>query len=325
LTLLLRYLQMMTSLGLQQLPKNSAIISIQDGGQRSIENIEAVTPQPIARQIIKIDPYKSLAIEVASGWVGGAVGIATTHPLDCIRVVKQYQASISKNNLSYYTLLNQIRDTHGFAGFYRGVIPSTVLRGAALAANRGGYNTAMQFFEGKKVSGTWRIWVVGGFAGFWSGVMDMPIQLLKCRAQVKTGLAKESLNRYFVMLRRIWVYEGLRAFTNGLIPQLICSIFSYAVFYATYDHMVSSGLPVFISGMVAGTLSWPPFLPFDSLRVRMQCQPYNVPFRAVLGEMWRQPVGRWFIGLGATMLRAAPRWGVTMVTIENCNKILKDL
>merc|ERR1719189_2071902 len=237
------------------------------------------------------NPSKGLLIDMTSGWVGGAVGIALTHPLDSVRVTKQYQARMSKNNLNYFQIFKQIRYTHGLSGFWRGVLPPTLLRGLGMAANRTGYNIGLQLFKGEQVKGTWRMWVVGSIAGIFTGVVDMPIQLLKCRAQVKVGLTKESFNLYFVMLKRIWKYEGSGAFTNGLTPQLLYSIPSYAIFYALYDQMVSYGCPIFLSGMVAGTMSWPPFLPFDSLRVRMQCQPYNVRFKTVLGDMWRQPGG----------------------------------
>jgi len=311
-------------LRLSQSPSNFGRISLQDVGQRSTRTVGPVKSQEVTQKSVTGNAHKSLAIEVASGWVGGAVGIAVTHPLDSIRVMKQYQSRIMKNNLSYYRIFSEIKHTHGFVGFYRGIIPPTVLRGLGLGANRAGYNTAMRFFEGEKVQGTWRIWAVGAFAGVCTGVVDMPIHLLKCRAQVKVGLQKESFHAYAVMLKRIWKYEGFRAFTNGLTPQLLYTGSSYAFFYALYDYMVGCDFPVFVAGMVAGTLSWPLAVPFDSLRVRMQCQPYTVPFKYVVEDMWRQPVLRWFSGLGATTLRAAPRWGVTMVAIENCNTILKE-
>jgi len=265
---------------------------------------------------------KGLIIEMTSGWVGGAIGIAATHPLDSIRVAKQYQTRIAKNNSSYIQIFKQIRSTHGFAGFYRGVLPPTVLRGFGMAANRTGYNIGMQMFKGEQVKGTWRMWVVGSIAGICTGIVDMPGLLLKCRAQTKAGLTKESFTLYAGMLRRIWIYEGTKAFTNGLAPQLMCTGFTYALFYAIYDLMTSNGFSVFTSGMVAGTLSWPPGLPFDTLRVRMQCQPYNVALRTVVKDMLRQPIRKWFAGLGATTVRAAPRWGMTMMAIENCNKLL---
>jgi len=287
-----------------------------------MRTVGSAKSQIVNRKITPVNPYKSLLIEVTSGWVGGAVGIATTHPLDSIRVMKQYRARILKSNLSYYRIFYEIKHTHGFAGFYRGLIPPTVLRGIGLGANRAGYNTAMKFFEGEKVKGTWRIFAVGAFAGVCAGVVDMPIHLLKCRAQVKVGLQKESFRSYAIMLKRIWKYEGFRAFTNGLTPQLIFTGSSYALFYAIYDYMVSCDFPVFVSGMIAGTLSWPIGMPFDSLRVRMQCQPYTVPFKYAVEDMCRQPISRWFTGLGATTARAAPRWGVTMLAIENCNTIL---
>jgi len=310
-----------------QLPNNSAVISFQDVGQKPNRNVRP--EKSVAGKIARVNtcksfvnPYKSLVTEITSGWIGGMVGIAATHPLDSIRVMKQYQARISKNNFSYYNIFTQIRDTHGFSGFYRGVIPPTVLRGFGLAVNRAGYNTAMRFFEGEDVKGSWRVWVVGGFAGICTGIVDMPVHLLKCRAQVKVGLTKESFSFYATMLRRIWVYEGFRAFYNGLIPQLLGNGLGYALFYAIYDNLLLYGFPTFVSGMVAGTLSWPPVMPLDTLRIRMQCQPYNVSFTTVARDMWRQPVKRWFIGLGVTMLRATPRWGITMLAIENCNEIL---
>jgi len=272
----------------------------------------------------KAYPSRDFYIELASGWVGGACGIATTHPIDSIRVTKQYHARISKNNLNYYEILKQIRTTYGLAGFYRGIIPPTVLRGFGLSANRAGYNIGMHIFEGKQVKGTWRMWVVGGIAGVFSGVVDMPIQLLKCRAQIKSGFTKETFQLYADMVRKIWRYEGARAFANGLTPQLMFTGMSYAMFYAFYDHLLSNGFSVFVSGVLAGTISWPLVMPFDSLRVRMQCQPYNVRLSTVAGDMWRQPVRLWFTGNGATMLRAAPRWGITMLAVENCNTALKN-
>jgi len=261
-------------------------------------------------------------IDMTSGWFGGAVGIALTHPLDSVRVTKQYQARISKNNLNYVQIFRQIRSTHGFAGFYRGILPPTVLRGVGMAANRTGYNIGLRMFKGEQVKGTWRMWVVGTIAGICTGIVDMPVHLLKCRAQTKAGLTKESFSLYAGMLRRIWIYEGPRALTNGLVPQLMCCGLSYALFYAIYDFMTNNDYSIFTAGMVAGTLSWPPGLPFDTLRVRMQCQPYNVRLSTVVKDMARQPIRQWFAGLGATTLRAAPRWGMTMMAIENCNKLL---
>jgi len=316
---------MSRTLRITALPSVSATVSLQDAGQRLIGSGSPAKSKAGSKKIKDPTRYKSLFVEFASGWVGGSVGIAATHPLDCIRVVKQYQARIAKNNMSYYEIFSRIKNTYGLSGFYRGLIPPTVLRGISLSANRGGYNIATRWFEGEKINGTWRIWVVGGFAGACAGVVDMPIQLLKCRAQVKRGFYKETLSLYAEMLKRIWKYEGIRAFTNGLIPQLIFSVSSYAMFYAIYDHMVSCDIPVFIAGMVSGTVTWPMVVPFDCMRVRMQCQPYDVSFRSVLNDMWRQPVRQWFSGCGATTLRAAPRWGVTMMAIENSNKFLNTM
>jgi len=277
------------------------------------------------RNIQEKSGIDNIIIGLLSGWLGGAVGIMATHPLDSIRVTKQYQARICKNNVRYREIIRHIRYTHGLAGFYRGVIPPTFLRGLGISANRAGYNAGMHFFEGEQVKGTWRIWAVGGLAGICTGLVDLPVHLLKCRAQVRMGLTKETFSMYLGMARRIYKYEGISAFVNGLIPQLCYSGISFALFYAIYDYIISSGFSPFTAGMFAGLLSWPPVLPFDSLRVRMQCQPVKVGLSTVATQMWRQPVRLWFTGLGVTMLRAAPRWGITMLAIENCNKVLNQV
>jgi len=282
----------------------------------------AHTTSKVASTRVTSNPKRGLLIDMTSGWVGGAVGIALTHPLDSIRVTKQYQDRLSKNNLNYFQIFRQIRCTHGFSGFYRGVLPPTVLRGVGMATNRIGYNVGLQLFKGEQVKGTWRMWVVGSIAGIFTSFADLPVKLLKVRAQTKAGLTKETFSLYAEMLRRIWKYEGFRAFTNGLIPQLIINFISYAIFYASYDYTTSCGFSSCTAGMVAGVLSWPLVLPLDSIQVRMQCWPSHVRLSSVVKSMWRQPVQRWFTGLGATTLRAAPRWGVTMMAIENCNKIL---
>lgn len=267
---------------------------------------------------------RNLLIEIASGWIGGGAGICVTHPIDSVRVTKQYQARISGNECSYYQILKQIKATHGVSGFYRGVIPPTVLRGGGLAANRAGYYLGMQLFdEGVNVKGTWRIWVVGAFAGFFNAIADMPIQLIKCRAQVKAGLTKETFKLHAETLKSIWKFEGWSAFTNGAVPCITINVFSYGLFYCLYEQMVMNEVPAFAAGMTAGVISWPLFLPLDTLRVRMQCQPYYVRLSVVSGEMLRQPVNQWFAGLGATLLRAGIRFGVTMMAVEQCNKAFK--
>jgi len=266
---------------------------------------------------------KGLFIDTAAGWIGGAIGIAVTHPIDSLRVAVQYNSRILNNNLNYGQLFRQIINTHGYIGLYRGILPPTILRGVGLAVNRAGYNMGMSLFEGETVKGTWRIWVVGSIAGMCGSVVELPVQLLKCRSQVKVGLAKETFKLYGDMIRKIWKYEGFRAFTNGLIPQVLYYGISFAIFYALYDYLLIHGFSIGVAGIIAGTLSWPPVIPFDALRVRMQCQPYNVQLSTVVIEMGRQPINRWFSGLGATLLRAAPRWGITMVAIERSTDILK--
>lgn len=86
------------------------------------------------------NPYHAgMSREFASGWIGGALGIFVTHPIDTVRVRLQHAATNGKTGVTYSSIINNIRRTIGVKGLFRGVLPPVTLRGVSMGMNRAGY------------------------------------------------------------------------------------------------------------------------------------------------------------------------------------------
>ena len=58
--------------------------------------------------------------EFSGGWLGGAMGILITHPIDTVRVRLQYAATNGRPNVTYSSVIRNIRNTIGLQGLFRG-------------------------------------------------------------------------------------------------------------------------------------------------------------------------------------------------------------
>lgn len=259
--------------------------------------------------------------EVLGGFFGGACGIFITHPLDTIRV--RAQVASGGRNPSYLGIIRSIVRHKGITGFYAGVVPPVFFRGVGFSFNRYGYACAKQYTDNSCI--------LGIIAGLCNAMADTPIFCLKNRVQCSNGQFKESIREYLRMGFHILKTEGLYGLYTGHVPNVILFCFSYALFYAVYDPMLSAGYTPCTSGVAAVLACWPLLYPFDVLRTRSQIVQKRTKwsrnyftFRYFAREMWAQPVRRWFPGLGLTLVRAAPRYGVAMAVCESVKGTLED-
>ena len=269
------------------------------------------------------NPYHAgMSREFAGGWIGGALGILVTHPIDTVRVRLQHAATNGKTGVTYSSIINNIRRTIGVKGLFRGVLPPVTLRGVSMGMNRAGYEFASKITEGQDKSPPkgWRLMGVSAVAGFCQAIGDTPLYAIKCRAQTtKNKHFKETFGGYLKMAKNITMKEGIRGWSNGFLPASACCMLTYPVLYGVYDKLRENEFTPMAAGGSAGTCSWPIGLPFDTIRVKMQTDKRFVPFTKAAHELFKQPVKKWWIGLGATMVRAAPRYAICMYTIENSN------
>ena len=126
------------------------------------------------------------------------------------------------------------------------------------------------------------------------------------------------------MAKEITIKEGIRGWSNGFVPAAACCVLTYPVLYGVYDKLRENDFSPMVSGAIAGAISWPIGLPFDTIRVGVQTNKNFVPFTKAAHDLFKQPFHNWFKGLGATVIRAAPRYAICMYTIENSNKFFKN-
>jgi hypothetical protein len=259
----------------------------------------------------------NLKYDFVSGWIGGSLGILLTHPIDTVRVRMQYASQSPYSNITYRHIIQNIHRTIGMKGIFRGVLPPMAFRGFSMALNRAGYNFGNSIKSNDVINKYQKIALVGSFSGLCQAIGDAPLYILKCRAQT-TGKKKldESFSTYLKMAKEITRREGMHGWSNGFIPCSLCCMSSYALFYPLYEYLLTKDINAGLAGAISGTICWPIALPFDTLRVRMQCQNYHVPLTQAAKQMWRQPISKWYIGMLATLVRAFPRYGICMGTIE---------
>jgi len=254
--------------------------------------------------------------DALSGYVGGASGILFTHPLDTIRVRMQVFSQQSTYNNNLIHVLKELFKTRGILGLYAGVIPPVFLRGFGFGINR--------FVYGKMAKSNSNI-VTGLVAGFFNGVADLPIFLVKSRVQVLNSEFKENLYNYYKMSIQVYKNEGVLAFFRGLTFMTFVSSGGYALFYVFYDNLRQKEYNPYFSGMFAAVACWPVFYPFDVLRTRQQTCLQQLKawyhFRELIVE---QPPKKWFPGLSFTLVRTAPRYGVAMFVCERTKQALAD-
>merc|ERR1712129_43605 len=136
---------------------------------------------------------------------------------------------------------------------------------------------------------------------------------------------QETFASYWRMGKQITKREGLHGWRRGFIPGAGMTMSSYPVFYVLYDAMREKEYSPVCAGSLSAVCSWPFGLPFDTLRVGIQCcDNPNTKLSTVAMSMFRQPLKLWFVGLTATVLRAAPRYGICMWSIENSNYYLHN-
>lgn len=263
---------------------------------------------------LKINPYLAESI---SGWIGGGCGIFATHPLDTIRVRQQ----VGGPNCNYLNVMKEILRYKGFLGFYGGVIPPVFFRGFAFSVNRSAYANTQRW--------TNKPYLLGFSAGFWSSAFEIPIYVLKNRTQVMNKKFRETIPNYFRMALHVCRIEGWKGLYTGSIPHTILSSGSYGVFYVVYEWMIEKNYNSVLSGCCSCWASWPLFYPLDVIRTRMQIIPkltkWNqkyFTFSFFCNEMANQPFKQWFPGIGMTILRAGPRFGVCMGVSESVKGIL---
>lgn len=262
---------------------------------------------------------------------GAGAGVASVfagHPLDTVRVYQQAAVMTSRKKGWQYllaALMNQpltvetpgtiatLRQLFSTGGLYRGVFypATTIALQSAVVFQANGIASRYLTSDPKVPLSYSQVALAGCFAGLAQLPIIVPVELLKIRAQMASGVPLSPT----AAVRKVLAEGGLKGFLRGSGITFWRDVPCYAVYFTTYegtrewfepgsralDKSNSSAVLLF-SGGLAGAMSWLCVYPLDVIKTRvcLETTPLTLSWGKSLAAA-RQ--GQLFAGLGSTMVR----------------------
>jgi solute carrier family 25 carnitine/acylcarnitine transporter 20/29 len=273
------------------------------------------------------------ALDFVAGCVAGTLSILACHPLDTIRIRLQSGQFSSITQCFKSSLKNE-----GILGLYKGLVPPLVgvsLINASLFGTKSLTHSMLDDMDEKcapepSSNATQQtqpnlknLMISGAAAGFASGFLSSPIELLKIRQQLdQRGSSSVKL---LPLMRDIVRNSGWLSLFRGLSATLIREIPSFPAYFVTYeyskmylqgllppDSAMSDTAAILGAGSLAGISGWIFVYPIDVIKTKIQSEPSLIwkdrlscvqMYHRLLKESGRSVFMR---GFGATILRAVP-------------------
>eukprot|EP00127_Corallochytrium_limacisporum_P000629 Clim_evm28s22 gene=Clim_evmTU28s22 len=277
---------------------------------------------------------REVFVDLTAGTFGGCFGTLVGQPLDTIKVRLQAEAALPQSGSRQlyngtFDCISKTFRNEGILGFYRGMATPLAGAGVLNAVLFCSYGLSNRILGEDRKQGYFGVFVSGSIAGFFTGAVSAPIELIKCRLQVMHD--SNQMGRVRRAVRQLLQTEGIVGLTRGLGTTLIRDTPSYGVYFLAYEYIVNlfpkvpagkrsstepldpvdheehSAPAMLIAGGFAGCISWASIYPVDVMKSRMQVSTSNAGFL----ECWRQAFAEGGIkllyrGLGASMVRAFP-------------------
>ena len=181
------------------------------------------------------------------------------------------------------------------------------------------------------------LYISGCIAGAVSCIITSPTELFKLKVQEKTCTESATINQEWkeaVLLYKNYgfrhgIYRGFLVTIYRDSPSLALYFLSYEWMMNTYDANRRTQIVPFISGGIAGLLSWSFAYPMDHVKTYYQLHKYeygNLPLQAAIRDHIKREGGgvrTLYRGLGATLLRCVPQHAVVFACYENMKRLLE--
>ncbi|KAI8873919.1 mitochondrial carrier protein [Ramicandelaber brevisporus] len=270
-----------------------------------------------------------------AGYVSGAVGIIVGQPLDVIKVRMQVASAANATALS---MLRDMYKTEGAGSAFRGIASPIVGLAALNALLFASYGSILRGLEsirpptssGSRLSD---VFLAGCGAGAICFLVDTPIEVVKCVAQVQRHSAQKfgSTSTYAVA-KHLINKHGPRVLYRGGAPTAVRDAFGYGVYFWAYevsksalgitsaDKATDKAGQYLLAGGMAGVASWASVFPVDVVKSRIQVnmdkkfeggwmkEMARISRREGTRALWR--------GIWPALLRAWPVNAVTFFTYE---------
>jgi len=291
----------------------------------------------------KTAPKKSTWSSIEPFVIGGISGMTATsviQPIDMIKVRiqikgEQLAKSGQKGSVSPFVVLNEIRQSHGIKGFYKGLDSALARQIFYTTARLGIYKTlfdASKAPDGTVSSGKKALCAMT--AGFLGSLIGNPADLALIRMQADTTLPVEERRNYknvFDAFSRIIREEGVVSLWRGCGPTVARAVVLNLAMLAPYDEVkerlnklsgtkdtVSTRL---IGSAIAGFLSAFCSLPFDNIKTKLQKMkpdaqgklPYSGLVDCFAKSTAREGVTGLWVGFPTYYFRIAPHAMITLL------------
>lgn len=213
-----------------------------------------------------------------AGFVAGINGTVVSFPLDTIKTRLQ-SGCLDMDNARWRDIAKKsyVMNRYKFVSLFRGVASPVASVAPSQALVFYSKNKFMSVLKRPETAGNQ--FVAGMFAGAVQAIAYNPIEVIKIQMQVKEfrHKYKNSLHCFFKILNRY----GPSAFGKGLLPAMARKVPSYGIYFGVYEmgnyvqgydptgHWSNLAKP-FLSGGIAGTVSWYIMYPMDLVKTRIQ-------------------------------------------------------
>lgn len=252
--------------------------------------------------------------EFAAAYLSGIVSISLGNPLEVWKT--RIQANAQRGPILQTPALGVALPILGY--------------GALNAILFSSYAGTLRTLEGVEM-GVGREWTAGAVAGVCTFVISAPTELIKCRAQVSGVNSWQTLKSVYQSMGVTGLYYG------GVITVARDSI-GYGFYFWSYAWMKSSfvlegdvgkALATFVSGGIAGCVTWASIYPLDVVKTRYttQTQPLLSPLYASATACARSMFAEhgasvFFRGIGITMVRSFLVNAVQFLVYESAKRLM---
>ena len=230
-----------------------------------------------------MDEYKSLL----SGFISGAIHTIVGYPLDTLKTLKQSNTNEIINNKQSIITKN--------------IYSKNIFRGVMYPVSQVSLVNAITFGSNDYFKKNYNEYVSNLYSG-------MVISLI-C-----TPLDKYKISRQFNLDYKFNIKNIIKSYKNTHIVSAreIPAVFSY---FSTYQYLRQKNMSIFLSGSLAGTLSWFITYPVDTIKTRLQNNSCKTIKEAI-------KKGNLFTGLNLCLIRAFIVNGVNFSVYEY---VMKEL
>lgn len=287
-----------------------------------------------------------------AGLSGGVVSSLILHPFDLVKIrfqVTETKSIPSQNKslpyrphyTSLYDAFRSIYRDKGFIhGLYQGVTPNVLGNGLSWGLYLFLYNTIdilhKDEFQRKTLTFKDRL-TYSTIAGLITVPITNPIWVVKTRMCLQYSNNQTTIHykNMFDCIKKIYQYEGIKAFYKGLLPGLFGTIHG-TIQFVSYEQMKDFYIKKFhrtdfstsiiltfsaLSKLIAASTTYP----YQVVRTRLQDQhqKYNGVSDVIKKTYQREGIGGFYKGMVPALYRVVPACCITFVVYEFVLKELK--